>query len=215
MPVAYIRTATNFQLPMTFADLDNMLLLQGPALARLTDEEFFDLCQHNPTLRLERTADHNIIAMPPAGSESSRHSGEAYGQLWLWNRQYQLGYAYDSSAGFTLPDGSVRSPDAAWLSRAAFEGLTEAQRQRFPPVCPAFVVEVRSPSDGLASLRRKMDDYLRNGVETAFLLDPETETAYVYRRGQASEELASFDRSLSAEPTLPGFALDLRPLRRA
>ena len=142
---------------MTFADLDNQLLLQGPALARLTDEEFaYDLCQHNPTLRLERTADHNIIAMPPAGSESSRKSGEIYGQLWLWNRQHRLGYAYDSSAGFTLPDGSVRSPDAAWLSQAKFAQLTEAQRQKFPPVCPEFVVEVRSPSDGLAALRRKM-----------------------------------------------------------
>lgn len=199
---------------MTFADLDNQLLLQGPALARLTEEEFFDLCQHNPTLRLERTADHNIIAMPPAGSESSRKSGEAYGQLWLWNRQHQLGYAYDSSAGFTLPDGSVRSPDAAWLSRAAFEGLTEAQRQRFPPVCPEFVVEVRSPSDGLALLRRKMEDYLANGVQLGFLLDPMAETATIYRPGRVPEELGGFERELSGELVLPGFALNLRPLRR-
>ncbi|WP_375419449.1 Uma2 family endonuclease [uncultured Hymenobacter sp.] len=199
---------------MTFADLDNMLLLQGPALARLTDEEFFDLCQHNPTLRLERTADHNIIAMPPAGSESSRKSSEIVFQLMLWNRQHQLSHVYESSAGFTLPDGSVRSPDAAWLGRAAFDSLSEEQRQRFPPVCSAFVVEVRSPSDGLASLRRKMEVYLANGVELGFLLDPAAETAYVYRRGQEPEELVGFDRALSAEPTLPGFELDLHPLRR-
>lgn len=199
---------------MTFADLDNMLLLQGPVVARLTDEEFFDFCQHNPSLRLERTADHNIIAMPPAGSESSRKSGEVFFQLMLWNREHQLGHVYESSAGFTLPDGSVRSPDAAWLSRAAFESLTEEQRQRFPPVCPAFVVEVRSPSDGLASLRRKLEIYLENGVEVGFLLDPTTEMAYVYRRGQAPQELTGFDRTLSAEPALPGFVLDLRPLRR-
>jgi Uma2 family endonuclease len=198
---------------MTFADLDNMLLLQGPALARLTDDEFFDLCQHNPTLRLERTADHNIIAMPPAGSESSRKSGEVYGQLWLWNRQHQLGYTYDSSAGFTLPDGSVRSPDAAWLSKVKFEQLTETQRQKFPPVCPEFVIEVRSPSDGLAALRRKMEDYLANGVQLAFLLDPTAATATIYRPEQAPEELMGFEQELSGEQVLPGFTLDLRFLR--
>ena len=121
---------------MTFVDIDNMVVLHGPILARLTDEEFFDICQHNPNLRMERNADHEIIVMPPAGSESSRKSGEVYGQLWLWNRQRQLGYAYDSSAGFTLPDGSIRSPDASWLPKAAFDALTEQQRLRFPPVCP-------------------------------------------------------------------------------
>ena len=199
---------------MTFADLDNVLVLQGPPLTRLTDEEFFDLCQHNPALRLERTATREILAMPPAGSESSRKSSEVHGQLWLWNREHQLGYVYESSAGFTLPEGSVCSPDAAWLSRAAFEQLTEAQRQRFPPVCPAFVVEVRSPSDGLEPLRRKMDMYLANGVQVGLLLDPANDTATVYRAGQAPEELAGFERSLSAEPVLPGFELDLRPLRR-
>jgi Uma2 family endonuclease len=198
---------------MTFADLDNQLLLQGPALARLTDEEFYDLCQHNPTLRLERTADHNIIAMPPAGSESSRKSGEVYGQLWLWNRQYQLGYAYDSSAGFTMPDGSVRSPDAAWLSKEKFEQLTEAQRQKFPPVCPEFVVEVRSPSDGLAALRRKMEDYLANGVQLGFLLDPTAKTATIYRPEQVPEEFVGFEQKLSGELVLPGFMLDLKPLQ--
>lgn len=200
---------------MTFADLDNQLLLQGPALARLTDEEFYDLCQHNPTLRLERTADHSIIAMPPAGSEVSRKSSEIIFQLMLWNHQYQLGYVYESSAGFALPDGSVRSPDAAWLSKEKFAQLTEAQRQKFPPVCPEFVVEVRSPSDGLAALRRKMEDYLANGVQLALLLDPEAEKATIYRPHQAPEEVADFNQEISAEPVLPGFVLDLRPLRRA
>ena len=196
---------------MKLADLDNMLLLQG--LARLTDAEFFDLCQHNPNLRLERTADHDLIAMPPAGTESSRSSGEVYGQLWLWNRQHRLGYAFESSAGFTLPDGSVRSPDAAWVSRAAYEALSDEQRQRFPSVCPAFVVEVRSPSDGLGPLRRKLADYLANGVQLGFLLDPSAQTATVYRPGREPQELPGFDRELSGEAVLPGFVLDLRPLR--
>lgn len=199
---------------MTFADIDNMLVLQGPQLARLTDDEFFDLCQHNPTLRLERNADHEIIAMPPAGTESSRKSSEVVFQLMLWNRRHQLGHVFESSAGFTLPDGSVRSPDASWVPRAAYEALPEPQRLRFPPVCPTFVVEVRSPSDGLAPLRRKMETYLANGVQVGFLLDPSTETATIYRPGQAAEEISGFDQSLSAEPALPGFSLDLHPLRR-
>lgn len=203
------------QLPaaMTFADIDNMMVLQGPAVVRLTDEEFFDLCQHNPLLRLERNADHEIIAMPPAGAESSRKSTEVLFQLTLWNRQHQLGYVFESSAGFTLPDGSVRSPDVSWVPKAAYDALPEEQRLRFPPVCPPFVVEVRSPSDGLAPLRRKMESYLANGVEVGFLLDPTNETATIYRRGQEPEEISSFDAPLSAAPALPGFALDLRPLR--
>jgi len=199
---------------MTFADLDNVVTIHGPQLTRLTDDEFFDLCQHNPTLRLERNADHEIIFMPPAGAESSHNSGEVFFQLKLWNRQHQLGYAFESSAGFTLPDGSARSPDASWVPRAAYDALPEAQRLRFPPVCPAFVVEVRSPSDGLAPLRRKMETYLANGVQVGFLLDPSTETATIYRPGQEPEEISSFDQSLSADPSLPGFELDLRPLQR-
>ncbi len=178
---------------MTFADLDNQLLLQGLALARLTEEEFYDLCQHNELLRLERTADRGLLIMPPRGAEFSRTLAELSAQLMLWNRQHQLGYVYESSAGFTLPDGSVRSPDAAWLSKEKFEQLTEAQRQKFPPVCPEFVVEVRSPSDGLAMLRRKMEDYLANGVQLGFLLDPTAQTATVYRPEQAPEEFTSFE----------------------
>ena len=198
---------------MTFADIDNMVVLHGPVLARLTDEEFFNICQHNPTLRLERNADHEIIFMPPAGSESSRKSGEVYGQLWLWNRQYQLGYAFESSAGFTLPDGSIRSPDASWVPKAAYDALPESQLLRFPAVCPTLVVEVRSPSDGLAPLRRKMESYLANGVEIGFLLDPSNETATIYRRGQEPVEITTFDTTLEVESALPGFELDLRPLR--
>lgn len=199
---------------MTFADIDNMVVLHGPVVARLTDDEFFDLCQHNPMLRLERNADHEIIFMPPAGTDSSRKSNEVLFQLTLWDRQRQLGYVFESSAGFTLPDGSVRSPDASWVSKAAYDALPEKQRLRFAPVCPTFVVEVRSPSDGLAPLRRKMETYLANGVQVGFLLDPTNETATIYRPGQEPEEISSFDATLSAEPALPGFELDLRPLRR-
>ena len=190
-------------------------VFRGAPFTRLTDEEFLALCQDNAEWRYERNAHHEILVMPPAGTESSRNNNEVSGQLWLWNRQAQLGETFDSSAGFALPDGSVRSPDAAWLPRAAWEQLTAEQRRRFPPVCPAFVVEVKSPSDGLRYLQAKMDDYLANGVQLGFLLDLEAETAHVYRPGQPVETLAGFDRALSGEPVLPGFRLDLRPLRRA
>ena len=121
---------------MTFADFDNIVVLHGPQLTNLSDEEFFDLCQHNPTVRLERNADHEIIFMLPAGAESSRKSNEFTFQLTLWNRQHRLGYVFESSAGFTLPDGSVRSPDASWIPQAAYDVLPEAQRLRFPRSAP-------------------------------------------------------------------------------
>ena len=110
---------------MTFADIDNVVVLHGP-LTRLTDDQFFDLCQDNPLLRLERNADHEIIFMPPVGSDSSLKCGEVFFRLTLWNRQQQLGYVFESSAGFTLPDGSIRSPDASWVPKAAYDALTEA-----------------------------------------------------------------------------------------
>ena len=120
---------------------------------------------------------------------------------------------YESSVGFTLSDGSVRSPDAAWLSKATFAQLTKAQRERFPPVCPGFVVEVRSLSDGLPTLRRKMEMCLANGVQLGFLLDPTAGTATVHHPGHAPEEISSSDGKLSGESVLPGLELDLAPLR--
>ena len=200
---------------MRLADMPPELrVFRSEPFTRLTDEDFFALCQDNSEWQYERNANHEILVMPPVGTESSRNNNEVSGQLWLWNRHSHLGQAFDSSAGFTLPDGSVRSPDAAWLSQAAWAGLTAEQKRRFPSVCPEFVVEVKSPSDGLRYLQAKMEDYLTNGVQLGFLLDIEAETAYVYRPGQPVETLTGFDRDLSGEPLLPGFALDLRPLRR-
>ena len=188
--------------------------LRGPLVARLTDDEFFQLCQDNPTFNIERTAQHDIMFRSPAGSDSSASSSEGQGQLWLWNRQTRLGQTYDSSAGFTLPNGAVRSPDAAWLSQAQYDRLTPDERRKFPPVCPLFVLEVKSPSDRLKDLQAKMEEYLANGAQLGFLLDVAAETAYVYRPGQPAETVQGYDQELPGDPMLPGFALDLRPLRR-
>ena len=151
----------------------------------------------------------------PAGSESSESSGEGYGQLWLWNRQARLGHVYESSAGFKLSDTSVRSPDAAWLSNAAWEKLTPEQRSKFPPVYPEFMMKLKSSSDALTDLQAKMQDYLANGMQLGFLLHIEAETSYMYRPGQPTETVRGYDQELSGEPVLPELRLDLRPLRRA
>lgn len=190
-------------------------VLHGAALTRLSDDEFFELCQANPQLSFERNAQHEIIIMPPAGSDSSESSLESQGQVWLWNRQTRLGHVYESSAGFKLPDSSVRSPDVAWMSQAAWEQLTPAQRRKFPPVCPEFMMKIKSPSDDVAVLQAKMENYLANGMQLGFLLDVEAEAAYLYRPGQPVETVQGYDQALSGEPVLPGFRLDLRPLRRA
>ena len=200
-------------MPTTY-EFPELPVLHGSVLARLSDDEFFELCQANPRLNFERTAHHEIIIMPPAGSESSELSGESQGQLWLWNRQARLGHVYESSAGFKLPDTSVRSPDVAWLSQAQWEKLTPEQRRKFPPVCPEFMMEIKSPSDDVVVLQAKMETYLANGMQLGFLLDVEAETAYIYRPGQPAETVRGFDQELSGEPVLPGFRLDLRPLRR-
>ena len=200
---------TTFDLPLTFRTL------RGAPINQFSDDEFFELCQLNPDLRLERTAQHDIMFRSPAGSDASESSLESQGQLWLWNRQTRLGHVYESSAGFTLPNTAVRSPDVAWLSQATWEKLTPEQRRKFPPVCPEFLMEIKSPSDRIGDLQAKMEEYLTNGMQLGFLLDTDAETAYVYRPGQPVETVQGYAQELSGEPVLPDFRLDLRPLRRA
>ena len=185
-----------------------------PVLHGLSEEDFFRLCQDNPQLRLERAANQDIIIMPPAHPDASEDGLEIAYQLKHWARatDTQPGHAYESSAGFRLPDGSVRAPDVAWLSNARRQ--VAGQAAGFLAACPEFVVEVLSPSDRLATTQAKMEEYLANGVQLGFLLDVAAETAYVYRPGQAPETVQGYDQELSGEPVLPGFSLDLRPLRR-
>ena len=185
-----------------------------PVLHGLSEEDFFRLCQDNPQLRLERAANQDIIIMPPAHPDASEDGLEIAYQLkhWVRTTNAQLGHAYESSAGFQLPDGSVRAPDVAWLSNGRRQ--VAGQAAGFLATCPEFVVEVLSPSDRLATTQAKMEAYLANGVQLGFLLDVATETAYVYRPGQAPETVRGYEQELSGEPVLPGFSLDLRPLRR-
>jgi Uma2 family endonuclease len=178
-------------------------------LVTLTDDQFFEFCQINRDLRIERTAQGALVLMAPAGADSSARNAELIRQLANWARQDGNGVAFDSSAGFTLPNHATRSPDAAWVRLDRWLALAADDRRKFPPLCPDFVVELRSPSDQPAVLEVKLQEYLDNGAQLGWLLDPERRTAYVYRPGHAGESLVNVDE-LTAEPVLPGFTLDLR-----
>lgn len=194
---------------------DRPLALSG--LETLTDAELEAFCRQNPQLRIERAPNGQLLLMLPAHTDSGRRNARLGGSLFKWfEMNPELGEIFDSNTGFTLPDGSMRSPDAAWVSAAKWHALTDQQRKhQFAPICPEFVIELRSGSDSLRDLQRKMMEvWLANGTQLAFLLDADSEMAYVYRAGQgAPEELPGFDRSLSGEAVLPGFVLDLRLLR--
>jgi Uma2 family endonuclease len=174
----------------------------------LTDEQFFQLCQNNRDLRFERTATGELIIMPPTGGETSNRNIELSYQLQGWSRQNNLGKAFDSNGGFKLPKGGNRSPDASWVTIARWNALTPDQREKFLPLCPDFVVELRSASDSLKELQDKMIEYLDNGVRLGWLIDRQTLRVEIYRPGQAVEIMNS-PRSLFGENVLPGFVLDL------
>lgn len=190
------------------------LILHGAVVANFTDEDFFDFCQANPDLRIERNAQGEIIIMTPAGFVSSAQSGEVFRQLGNWNKQYKLGQVADSSAGYILSDGATLSPDASWVSVTQLEKIPVARRRKFLPLCPEFVAEVMSSTDRLADAQAKMAQWLANGAQLGFLLTDEPETAYIYRPSQPVEVVQGFDNELSGEPLLPGFVLDLRELRQ-
>ena len=174
----------------------------------LTEDQFFEFCQANRELRIERTSSGDIVVMPPEGWGSGYRGSELVGQLRNWAMRDRTGVAVGSSTGFTLPNGAVRSPDAAWVRKERLRSLSREQKEKFLPLCPDFVVEVRSPSDRLADLRDKMSEYMENGARLGWLLDPQSREAYVYRPGARVQRLRN-PGTLPADPELPGFVLDL------
>ncbi len=178
-------------------------------IIHFTDEQFYQLCQTNRDVRFERTAEGELIVMPPTGGETGKRNGDIFGELWAWNKQQKLGIAFDSSTGFKLPNGADRSPDAAWVRLERWEALTPEQRRKFPPLAPDFVVELRSASDELKPLQDKMKEYRDNGVRLGWLIDPQNQQVEIYRLGQEAEMLQS-PAILSGEDVLPGFVLELR-----
>ncbi|QEQ02268.1 Uma2 family endonuclease [Thermosynechococcus sp. CL-1] len=183
-----------------------MLTIALQPVLELTDEQFAAICRQNPDLRLERSPRGELIIMPPTGGETGRRNLQIAVQLYLWNQQSRLGVAFDSSTGFKLPNGAIRSPDVAWIPSDRWHALTAEQRQGFVPLCPDFVIELRS--DDLRPLAAKMREYLDNGLHLGWLIDPQNQRVEIYR-SQIPPEVAIAPRHLSGEDLLPGFVLDL------
>ena len=194
------------------ADGSGLTLRVRPVL-QLTDDQFFELCRLNRDLRIERTAQGGLSIMSPAGGDSSALNAEITIQLGTWAKRDGTGRTFDSSGGFVLPNGAVRSPDAAWVGRARLAALTAEQRMKFLPLCPDFVIELRSPTDSLPALQGKMREYVENGARLGWLVDPLAGQVFVYRPDSPVERLAEPD-SVSADPVLPGFRLEMDELRR-
>lgn len=190
----------------------NKFVLKTSAF-RLSDEEFFNFCRENRELRIEKTASQDIIIMPPTGYSTGYRNSEIIRQLANWNKQAKAGRVVDSSTGFTLPGGAVRSPDAAWISNKHDQHLTEEAKQKFAALCPDFVIELKSNSDSLVQLQDKMREWIDNGCQLAWLIDPAQETVYVYQPNQAVTTVQRFSSRISGEPILPGFELILADLR--
>lgn len=175
----------------------------------LTDEQFFDLCQRNRDYRFERTTSGELLIMSPTGSETGNRNIELAYQLQAWSRQNNLGIAFDSSTGFKLPNGAERSPDVSWIRRERWEVLTPTQRKKFAPICPDFVVELRSETDSLKELQEKMREYRDNGAKLGWLIDRKNKRVEIYRPGEDVEILNS-PATLSGEDVLAGFVLNLK-----
>jgi Uma2 family endonuclease len=183
------------------------LVLRMTGGARMDAAQFFEFCQQNEDYWIERSASGEVIVMPPAGTPSGARNGELVIQLGIWARQDGTGVVYESSAGFTLPNGAVRSPDASWIRKDRLAALTPEQRTGFWAICPDFVAELRSATDSLATLQAKMEEYRDNGAQLGWLIDPEPRQIYVYRPGQPVERLDN-PATVSGDPVLPGFELD-------
>lgn len=172
----------------------------------LTDEQFYQLCISNPEIPLERNAQGGLIIVSPVGGDSGSREMELGTDLTLWNRQTNLGKVFSSSTLFKLPGGGVRSPDAAWVELFRWQALTPEQRQKFPPIAPDFVIELRSQTDKLEALQAKMQEYMNSGVRLGWMFNPQEQQVEIYRQGQF-KEVRQLPTQLSGELVLPGFLL--------
>jgi Uma2 family endonuclease len=178
------------------------------SVIELTGEQFFQLCRNNPDLKFERSAQGELVIMPPTGGETGRRNLKISQQLGVWTDQDATGVAFDSSTCFRLSNGADRSPDASWIQTARWDSLTPEQKEKFPPICPDFVIELMSPSDSLTATQAKMQEYRDNGAKLGWLLNRKDQQVEIYRPHQPVERLQQPD-CLSGAALLPGFVLNL------
>ena len=184
-----------------------LVLRARPAL-RVSDDEFFEFCQQNRDLRIEQTAGGEWIIMVPTGGETGSRNNEVSRQLGNWAREDDTGIAFDSSTGYVLPNGAKRSPDASWVLRSRLATLTPEQKQKFLPLCPDFVIELRSPSDSLTDTQHKMAEFRDNGARLGWLIDAAERRVHVYRPGIETDVLDA-PENVPADPEMGGFTLDM------
>lgn len=181
-----------------------VVLHPGP----MTDDEFFDFCMRYREYRVECSEDGEIIIMPPAGFETGFRNNDLSRQLGNWAAEDGRGEAFDSNTEYVLPNGARRSPDASWVSREKIDGLQRESRRRFPRLCPDFVIELRSPTDRKSPLVRKMNEWIQNGAQLGWLVDPEDMTLTVFRPGLPPEVLAKPER-MAGEGPVAGLAMHM------
>jgi Uma2 family endonuclease len=192
--------------PTTLSTENTPLVLKMSPALEITDEQFFALCQLNRDYRIERSAKGELIVMPPTGSETGNRNAKLTQQLGNWTDDNGTGINFDSSTGFKLPNGADRSPDAAWMTLEKWNAIPPEKRIQFAPVCPDFVVEIRSPSDRLQPLQDKLQEYIDNGAKLGWLIDRKNRRVYLYRP-QADVQCLENPTTVSGEPVLPGFIL--------
>jgi Uma2 family endonuclease len=195
----------------TFA-LENGLVVDfSPLATKVSDEEFAELCRLNPELQIERTSEGKLVIVAPTGGKTGRRNFKLIAAFALWAENDGTGQSFDSSTLFSLPNGARRSPDLSWIRNARWDALTLQQQEQFPPLCPDFVVELRSRTDSLKSLQAKMEEYMANSAQLGWLIDPLERKVHIFRPGLAAEILND-PETVSGEPLLKGFILEVRSL---
>lgn len=198
---------------MRFLHEDIDLELKGRLSDDMSDKEFFSFCTQNDNQRIERDENGQIFIMAPVGLEGGKQNGIIFGELYLWVKSNKNGICFDSSTGFTLPDKSVRSPDASWIPNDKWSIVSQKDRKTFAAICPDFVIELKSNTDSLRYLKGKMLKWIENGCQLAWLIIPEKEEAHIYRADGSIEIKKGFQQKLLGENILPGFEFDLSSLK--
>ncbi len=197
--------------PPTVAPQAAQWAVQFAPAVTLSAGEFFLFCQQNPTLHIERNASGEVVFMSPTGGETGSRNAELIFQVQGWSKKDGTGVAFDSSTGFVLPNGAIRSPDVAWVRRERLAELTAVDKQRFLPLCPDFVIELQSPTDSATYLAAKLAEYIENGAQLGWLINPQTQSVTIYRPDQEPETLSNASQ-ISGEPAFPSLTIDLTPI---